>query len=325
MKKGNISIFVPHSGCPQQCAFCNQRTITSQQALPHAEDVVNAVETALRHKGFEYEIAFFGGSFTAIDRDYMTELLEAAYPYVQDGRVKGIRISTRPDAIDEEVLTLLKRYGVTAIELGAQSMDDGVLAANLRGHTAQDVANAANLIKQHGFELGLQMMTGLYKDTDEKDIETAKQLIALHPDTVRIYPTVVLKGTYLQELYDGKVYRPPAVDDAAALCTQLIPLFEKAQIKILRLGLHASEEIKKNAVAGAYHEAFGEIVQSRFMLNRVLRYPPGSYEIRVNPRTVSQLKGQQKRNVYFLMEEGYNIKYTVTDSVAAGDLKIIKR
>ncbi|MBQ9229123.1 MAG: radical SAM protein [Eubacterium sp.] len=323
MKKGNISIFVPHNGCPQQCAFCNQKTITGQQQQPTPDDVVKAVETALRHKGYEYEIAFFGGSFTAIDRDYMNELLDAAAPYVKNGSVKGIRISTRPDCIDSEVLTLLKEKGVTAIELGAQSMDDAVLEANRRGHTAQDVVQAAQLVKAFGFELGLQMMTGLYLDTDDKAIATAEKIIALQPDTVRIYPTVVLKGTYLEELYDGKIYRPPTVDDAAALCTRLVPLFEKAQIKIIRLGLHASEELKKNMVAGAYHEAFGEIVQSRFLLNRVLAYPPGNYEILVNPRLVSRLKGQQKRNVYFLMEQGYNIKYTVTDKV--DELRIIRK
>ena len=323
MRKGNISIFVPHNGCPQQCAFCNQTTITGQQRQPTADDVVSAVETALKRKGYEYEIAFFGGSFTAIDRGYMTELLDAAYPYVQNGSVKGIRISTRPDAIDREVLGLLKEKGVTSVELGAQSMDDGVLQANRRGHTAQDVVDASRLIRESGFELGLQMMTGLYKDSDEKDIETAKQLIALQPDTVRIYPTVVLKGTYLAELYEQKAYRPPTVDDAAALCTVLVPLFETAGIRILRLGLHASEELRKNAVAGAYHEAFGEIVQSRFLLNRVLACPPGNYEILVNPRLVSKLKGQQKRNVYFLMEQGYNIQYTVTDKTE--DMKIIKK
>ena len=323
MKKGNISIFVPHNGCPQQCAFCNQKTITGQQQQPTPDDVVKAVETALRHKGYEYEIAFFGGSFTAIDRDYMNELLDAAAPYVKNGSVKGIRISTRPDCIDSEVLTLLKEKGVTAIELGAQSMDDAVLEANRRGHTAQDVVQAAQLVKAFGFELGLQMMTGLYLDTDDKAIATAEKIIALQPDTVRIYPTVVLKGTYLEELYDGKIYRPPTVDDAAALCTRLVPLFEKAQIKIIRLGLHASEELKKNMVAGAYHDAFGEIVQSRFLLNRVLAYPPGNYEILVNPRLVSRLKGQQKRNVYFLMEQGYNIKYTVTDKV--DELRIIRK
>ena len=325
MKKGNISIFVPHLGCPQQCSFCNQKTITGTVSQPTADDVRNAVRTALNKKDYEYEIAFFGGSFTAIDRTYMQTLLQAAYECVDGERVKGIRISTRPDCIDGDVLALLKEYGVTSIELGAQSMDDEVLKANLRGHTAADVVTASKMIQDGGFALGLQMMTGLYLDTDEKAIETAKKLIALHPETVRIYPTVVLKGTYLAELYDNEVYKPQTVDDAAALCTKLLPMFEKAGIKVIRLGLHASNDIKKNMVAGAYHESFGEIVQSRFMLNKVLAYPPGNYEIKVNPKSVSKLKGNQKRNVYFLMEEGYNIKFTVTDRVAVDELKIVRR
>lgn len=325
MKKGNISIFVPFNGCPQQCSFCNQKTITGQAYQPTADDVKNAVETALKKKGYEYEIAFFGGSFTAIDRGYILELLNAAYAYVENGSVKGIRISTRPDCIDREVLTLLKEKGVTAIELGAQSMNDEVLEANFRGHTAADVVSASKLIKQFGFELGLQMMTGLYLDTDEKAIETAKKIIELKPETVRIYPTVVLKGTYLAKLYDEKIYKPPTVDDAAALCTVILPMFEKAQIKVIRLGLHSSEDIKKNMVAGAFHPAFGEIVQSRFMLNKVLAYPPNDYEIFVNPKSVSKLKGNQKRNVYFLMEMGYNIKFTVSDKVAVDDIKVVRR
>lgn len=325
MKKGNISIFVPHNGCPQQCSFCNQRTITGKDKQPTPQDVIDSVEIALRKKGYHYEIAFFGGSFTAIDRDYMISLLSAAYTYVADGRVEGIRISTRPDFIDAEVLDILKQYGVTSIELGAQSMDDEVLSANMRGHSSQDVVDASELIKSYGFELGLQMMTGLYMDNDDKAIATAEKIIDLHPATVRIYPTVVLKGTYLAKLYDDEVYKPQTVDDAANLCTRLVPVFEDAGIKVIRLGLHASDDIKRNMVAGAYHDSFGEIVQSRYMLNRILKYPPANYEIMVNSRSVSKLKGQQKRNIYFLMEEGYNVKVTVNDKVAVDDLKIIRR
>lgn len=325
MKKGNISLFIPHLGCPHKCSFCNQNTITGKQTQPSADDVRAAVETALRKKNYDYEIAFFGGSFTAIDREYMLSLLKAAYDYVKDGRVNGIRISTRPDCIDEEVLDILKKYGVTSIELGAQSMDDEVLRANFRGHTAEDVENASRLIKSYGFELGLQMMTGLYLDTDEKAIETAKKLIALSPDTIRIYPTVVLKNTYLAKLYEDELYKPQTVDDAANLCTKIVPMFEKAGIRVIRLGLHSSPELKKNMIAGAFHDSFGEIVKSRYMLNKILKYPPADYEIVVNSKSVSQLKGQQKRNIYFLMEEGYNIKVTVNDKVAAGDIKIIRR
>lgn len=325
MKKGNISLFIPHLGCPHKCSFCNQNTITGKQSQPTEADVRLAVETALRKKGYTYEIAFFGGSFTAIDREYMLSLLQAAYDYVKDGRVKGIRISTRPDCIDTEVLDILKKYGVTSIELGAQSMDDEVLTANFRGHTAQDVADASRLIKEYGFELGLQMMTGLYLDTDEKAVQTAQKIIDLAPDTVRIYPTVVLKGTHLAKLYDDEVYKPQTVDDAADLCTKLVPMFENAGIRVIRLGLHSSPELKKNMVAGAFHDSFGEIVKSRYMLNKILKYPPADYEIMVNSKSVSQLKGQQKRNIYFLMEEGYNIKVTVNDKIAVDDIKIIRR
>lgn len=325
MKKGNISLFIPHLGCHHKCSFCNQNTITGKQTQPSADDVRAAVETALRKKNYDYEIAFFGGSFTAIDREYMLSLLKSAYDYVKDGRVNGIRISTRPDCIDEEVLDILKKYGVTSIELGAQSMDDEVLRANFRGHTAEDVENASRLIKSYGFELGLQMMTGLYLDTDEKAIETAKKLIALSPDTIRIYPTVVLKNTYLAKLYDDEIYKPQTVDDAANLCTKIVPMFEKAGIRVIRLGLHSSPELKKNMIAGAFHDSFGEIVKSRYMLNKILKYPPADYEIVVNSKSVSQLKGQQKRNIYFLMEEGYNIKVTVNDKVAVGDIKIVRR
>ncbi|MGN0536287.1 MAG: elongator complex protein 3 [Eubacterium sp.] len=322
MKKGNISIFVPHQGCPCQCSFCNQKTITGQTKAPDKEDVINAVETALKKKNFEYEIAFFGGSFTAIERDYMTSLLDAAYPYVKSGQVKGIRISTRPDCIDEKILELLKGYGVTAIELGAQSMDNGVLEANRRGHTAEDVVNASNLIKSYGFELGLQMMTGLYTDTKEKCIETAEKIIELEPQTLRIYPTVVLKDTYLAELYEKELYKPLNADESAELCAKLVPMFEKAKIKIIRLGLHSSEDIKRNMIAGGFHDSFGELVKSRIMADKILALPPGDYQVFVNPKSLSKLKGNGKSNIYLLMERGYNIKIITDNGMAVDELRI---
>lgn len=322
MKKGNISIFVPHQGCPCACSFCNQKTITGQNELPTADDVRNAVDTALRKKEYEYEIAFFGGSFTAIDREYMLELLKAAYPYVKSGQVKGIRISTRPDCIDHEVLDILKKYGVTSIELGAQSMDDEVLQANRRGHTAQDICNASELIKEYGFELGLQMMTGLYKDTAEKSMETAKKIIELAPSTVRIYPTVVLKGTYLAELYLKEEYTPLNADDSAELCAILVPMFENAGIKIIRLGLHSSRDIKENMLAGGFHDSFGELVKSRIMVNKILELPPADYQVYVNPRSVSKLKGNKKSNIYLLIERGYNIKIITDNGLDVDELRI---
>ncbi len=203
MKHINAALFVPHEGCPHRCSFCNQKTISGQSKRLTKNDIdeVAAIAAKGNYDRKNSEIAFFGGSFTAIDRDYMTYLLESAYPYVREGLFGGIRCSTRPDAIDEEILSILKKYGVTAIELGAQSMSDHVLAMNERGHTAEDVVRASSLIRENGFELGLQMMTGLYGSDNETDIRTAKQLIALKPDTARIYPTVVLEHTHLADLY----------------------------------------------------------------------------------------------------------------------------
>ncbi len=325
LKKGNISIFVPHLGCPCECSFCNQKTITGKSSAPTAQDVDDAVKTALKHKNFEYEIAFFGGSFTAIDRDYMLMLLKTAYKYVSSGDVKGIRISTRPDCIDNEILDILKAYGVTSIELGAQSMDDGVLSANRRGHTSEDVVKACKLINEYGFELGVQMMTGLYTDTEEKACKTAEKLIALSPKTVRIYPTVVLIDTYLAELYKKELYTPLNAYDSAELCAKLVPMFENAGVKIIRLGLHSSEDIKKNMLAGGFHDSFGELVKSRIMVEKILAYPPDDYEISVNPKSLSKLKGNNKSNVYLLMERGYNIKIVTDSGIAIDEIKIKQR
>ncbi len=206
MKHANVALFVPNNGCPHACSFCSQRSITGRQNQPEPRDVRSAAETALRSlrpvEAKQAEIAFFGGSFTAIDRGYMLSLLRAAYPYVRDGRFYGIRISTRPDYIDDGILTLLRQYGVTTIELGAQSMDDRVLALNGRGHTAQQVVQASSLIRERGFRLGLQMMTGLYGDSAAGAKKTAEALASLLPACVRIYPTLVLRGTELGSRYE---------------------------------------------------------------------------------------------------------------------------
>ena len=185
MSHSNISVFVPHKGCPNDCSFCNQRAISGQAVPAMPKDVENAVKIAIEYKvdPKNTEIAFFGGSFTAIERDYMLSLLTAAKHFLDTYNFKGIRISTRPDCISEDILEILKNYGVTAIELGAQSMCDDVLLANRRGHTTDDVRKASKLIKEYGFELGLQMMTGLYKSDFAKDEYTACEIIKLKPDT----------------------------------------------------------------------------------------------------------------------------------------------
>lgn len=322
IKKSNISIFVPHLGCPNQCSFCDQRAITGKQKAPDCDDVKQAIETALKSKNYKCELAFFGGSFTAIERSYMESLLKSAYPYVKSGEISGIRISTRPDCIDEEILSTLKSFGVTSIELGAQSMNNRVLELNRRGHTAQDVCKASKIIKEAGFELGLQMMTGLYGDTYENALLTATSFIEIGCKTVRIYPTVVLKNTYLESLMLSGDFKPWGVEESVELCAELYEMFEYAGIKVIRVGLHSSSGVKENAVGGAYHEAFGELVQSKIFLNKILKYPPGNYTVWINKKSLSKLNGQKKQNLKALSEMGYVIKTEFSEELKPNELRI---
>lgn len=314
MKHANIAIFIPHAGCPHQCSFCNQKSISGATVQPTGQDVINTIESALTNSKLlpeKSEIAFFGGSFTAIDREYMISLLKAAYPYVKDGRFCGIRISTRPDAINDEILSILKHYGVRSIELGAQSMVDSVLQLNERGHDAQCVRDASNLIKSYGFSLGLQMMTGLYGDNDDGAIYTAQQFIALKPDTVRIYPTIVMDNTLLGELYRSGKYIPQSLDDAVSLCARLLGMFEQSGINVIRVGLHAQESLQNGMLCGPYHPAFRELCQSRIMLNQILEHlqqnniSSGNITIFVHPSDVSKMLGQKRSNITKLSQMGY--------------------
>ena len=314
MSHGHISVFVPHIGCPNKCSFCNQNTITGEKFSPTKEGVVKAVQTAASHPNYNpqnTELAFFGGSFTAIDTDYMVELLESAYKYVKNGQVCGIRVSTRPDAIDSDVLSLLKKYGVTTIELGAQSMCDDVLIANNRGHLSLDVVQSSNLIKQNGFKLGLQMMTGLYQDSDDKSIETCRFFIKLKPDFVRIYPTVVLKNTMLEALFNSGKYSPQSVDSAARLCAKLLNEFNDANIPVIRLGLHSINT--EEYVAGPWHSAFGEICESMIVLDKLnnLITKSGNYNVYVHPAMHSKTVGHNKSNLNALGEKNIFIKVNI--------------
>lgn len=321
----NISVFVPHIGCPNKCSFCNQRYITGTFKAPHPEDVVEAVKEALNSKRYDpatTEIAFFGGSFTAINRSYMESLLETAADYVNVGIVSGIRISTRPDAIDDDILMLLKSYGVTAIELGAQSLNDRVLKMNNRGHTSKDVEKAAMLIKKHGFELGLQIMTGLYGDDSDSVLRTVQKIINIGPDTVRIYPTIVLKDTDLEALYLDKIYEPQPLGEAVKLATKLYLQLTNAGIRVIRLGLHSIEE--GSFVAGPWHPAFAELCYSQIMLSKVLGhlFTPGKYTIYVNKKCVSKMTGQRKSNLLYLKKRGFDCKVKEDDSIADLEFKI---
>ncbi|MBQ4257579.1 MAG: radical SAM protein, partial [Clostridia bacterium] len=265
MKHANVSIFVPQIGCPHRCSFCNQYVITGQERIPSEEEIAAAVQTAVRSGADpeNSEIAFFGGSFTAIEPEARRALLEAAYPFVRMGLFRGIRISTRPDAISDEILDELKSFGVTAIELGAQSMEDAVLVKNRRGHTALDTVRASGMIRDAGFSLGLQMMTGLYGQSAQSALETAETLIRLKPDTVRIYPTIIMPDTELAALYERGEYRPQELSEAVDLCARLIDLFRQAGILVIRAGLHDEEGLRERRVAGPYHPAFRELCESR--------------------------------------------------------------
>lgn len=326
MKHANIAIFVPHLGCPHQCSFCDQNTITGAGSSPPPtpDDVARAAKTAAASLGEEArreaEIAFFGGSFTAVRREYMISLLEAAAGAVERYGFRGVRCSTRPDAVDPEVLEILKAYRVTAIELGAQSMDDEVLAANRRGHTAASTRRAAGLIRRMGFELGLQMMTGLFADTPEKSLETAEKLIVLGPKTVRIYPAIVLPGTELARRYGAGEYRPQTLDEAVELCARLLGMFQRAGVAVIRMGLHPGPELERNLLAGPYHPAFRQLAESCLFLARLEEAlaGPGRYLVRVNPRDVSTALGQKRANIDRLREAGFLVEFRQDPEIPAG-------
>lgn len=263
----NIPIFIPELGCPFQCVFCNQRKISGHQSIPTANDVQHIVEqhlATINPSGSHVEIAFFGGNFTGLPIAEQKTFLQAATKFVEQGAVHAIRLSTRPDYIHKETLDLLKQFPVKTIELGAQSLDDEVLKASGRGHTAKQIVNASQAIKQAGFELVLQMMTGLPFDTPPKSLQTASRIIALGAAATRIYPCLVIEGTRLAELYKSGVYQPQSLQDTVELLAKLIIEFEKAEVFILRIGLHPSEELAKpeSLLAGPYHPALREMAES---------------------------------------------------------------
>lgn len=268
----------------------------------------------LAQSGLKAEIAFFGGSFTAVDKEYRRALLYAASEYVKEfpEQYAGIRCSTRPDCIDENILNELMLYGVTAVELGAQSMNDEVLGANLRGHTAEDVRRASRLIKSYGIELGLQMMTGLYKDKPSFCIETAREFAELKADTVRIYPTVILKGTMLDELRKQGFYESFSFEETVDLCAELLLFFEEKNIPVIRLGLHASEGVEEQMTGGVYHQALGEIVKSRIMLMRMreqmTKLGGGRFIVYTDRRNIGTVVGHGGQNKALLSEKGITFK-----------------
>lgn len=313
-----IPIFVPHLGCPHDCIFCNQKKITGNTKEVTKSDVEKTIDqylSTIDRKNSFVEISFFGGSFTGIPIDYQNELLSVAKAALDDGKIDDIRLSTRPDYINEYILQNLKRFGVGVIELGVQSMDDEVLKMAERGHTSNDVIKSSHLIKKFGFKLGHQMMIGLPKDNVEKDIYTANEIIKLKPDFARIYPALVIKGTELERLYSKGLYTPLNIEEAVEICKKIYILFLKNDIQIIRIGLQTSEEINidKDVVAGPFHPAFRELVESSIYMS-IIDYIIQNYFklannifININPKEISKLFADKKR--YFnILKSSYSTK-----------------
>lgn len=306
-----IPIFVPHLGCPNDCVFCNQKSISGQTKQVTKEDVKNIIEEHLKYikKDSKVEVAFFGGSFTGIEEAKQEELLSTAYEYIKQKKVDSIRISTRPDYIDKKILKRLKKYKVKTIELGVQSANNYILKKAGRGHTFEDVVKASKLIRWYGFELGHQMMVGLPESTTVDEINTAKQLIKLKPKMVRIYPVLVIKNTKLEKDYNEGKYKPLTVTQAVEVCKELVKLFVKKHIEVIRIGLQPTDTItnpdndKSEVVAGPFHPAFRQLVESGMWYDVIvekikqLNTKVKEVVVTVNPADVNNVIGQRKDNI----------------------------
>ena len=337
-KKYVIPIFVPHLGCPHDCTFCNQKKISGEKNQVTKEDVKKTIDYYLEHfkeTDGNIEVAFFGGSFTGIDEKVQNELLEAAYSYIKAGKISSIRISTRPDYINKDILKRLKKYKVKTIELGVQSTNDYILKKAERGHTFKDVKKASKLIRRHGFILGHQMMVGLQDSTRVDEINTAKALIKLKPSMVRIYPVLVIRGTKLAKEYEEDNYKPLTVVQAVEICKDLVKLFRDKNIDIIRIGLQNTDEItspeieNSEVIAGPYHPAFRQLVESGLwyeaIVNKIkkLNVKVKQVQIEVNSQDVNNVIGHKKENIEKL-KEVYDVDVTVkaNDEIKQGKLKV---
>lgn len=312
-----IPIFVPHLGCQNDCIFCNQRSISGQQKMITAEDVRKTIEFYLeniKEKDAKKEVAFFGGSFTGIEEEKQEEFLQIAYEYIKQGKIESIRISTRPDYIDKKILRRLKKYKVETIELGVQSANDYILKKANRGHTFEDVKRASKMIRWHGFKLGHQMMVGLPESTRIDEINTAKELIKLKPKMVRIYPVLVIKNTKLEKDFMEEKYIPLTVVQAVETCKELVTMFNRKGIEVIRVGLQNTDEITdpnikgSEVVAGPYHPAFRQLVESGLWYDTIvakikqLNVKVKKVQVTVNPQDVNNVIGHKRENIEKLKE-----------------------
>lgn len=309
-----IPIFVPHKGCPFDCIYCNQKTISGETEEMTEEKMRRIIDDHLDsiNESAYVEIGFYGGSFTGIEKEQQISFLKAANEYIDQNRVKGIRLSTRPDYINDEILDYLKYYNVKTIELGVQSLDEEVLQRTCRGHSIDDVNTSSHLIKQYGINLGIQTMVGLPGSSREKDYYTAEKVVELSPQIVRIYPTLVIKGTYLEKMFYPGRYTPLGLESAVDLCAGLLELYENNNINAIRIGLQPTENINVNSdvVAGPFHPAFRQLVESRLMLKRIERLiiennlaDEKHIIIRTGEKNVSNVVGQKRGNIEYLKKK----------------------
>ncbi|MGO3018095.1 MAG: elongator complex protein 3 [Anaerococcus sp.] len=312
-----IPIFIPFLGCPHDCAFCNQVKITNYKDSFSKENTIKQIETYLSYfqkNNNDKEIAFFGGSFTGLDEEVMTSYLSIAYDYKKKGIIDRIRLSTRPDYINNSILDILKTYKVDIIELGIQSMDNQILNLNERGHYKEDSIKASKLIKDYGFTLGHQIMPGLYKDTYHKSINTAIESANIGPDLVRIYPTLVIKDTTLEFLYKNGLYKPLTVEEAVEVSSEIYMIYAYKNINIIRVGLQPTENINegKDVVAGPFHPALRQLVESNihkmYLEKEILRYNlKDTITIHTSGRDISIISGNKQVNKKYFYEK-YKLK-----------------
>ena len=333
-----IPIFVPHLGCPNNCTFCNQKRISGQTKMVTAQDVKDTIDFFLKHFRDDYkyvEVAFFGGSFTAIDEKTQVELLEAVQEYIQNKKVNSIRISTRPDCIDKEILKRMKKYHVKTIELGVQSTNNYILKRCKRGHTYEDTKKASKLFRRYGFILGHQMMVGLPESTKQDEINTAKELIRLKPKIVRIYPVLVIKDTELADEYERGDYTPLTVGQAVERCKEIVDLFNRNKINVIRVGLQNTEEItdpgteKSSVIAGPYHPAFRQLVESSMwydsIVNKIKKVNAKVKKVKIiaNDVNVNNIIGHKKENIEKL-KDVYDVEVVIekSEEIKPGKFKI---
>ena len=312
MKHYNIPIFIPELACPFQCAFCNQEKISGHNLIPDDAEIIQIIQDHLnsfREKNRFVEVAYFGGSFTGIPFEQQEHFLGLVQPFIKNGSVQSIRLSTRPDYIDREILTMLKKYNVGTIELGAQSLDDEVLKKSHRGHSAKQVEDASKLIHEFGFKLGLQMMIGLPGDSLEKSLATAKKIVELGADNTRIYPALVIKGTAMHQWFEKRKYNPLSLEEAVNWTKQILPVFENAGVKIIRVGLHPSEGLLtgEELIAGPFHISFRELVLTEIWndkLKPLLKTHQGkNIKITVPFGNLNHAIGHKAKNKKMLLEK----------------------